>query len=716
MVKLPLYYIKILATLSILLTAGPAIADVKVFVLEDEALQTLPHRFMTFAEGLDENATIINLENAKWNSLLQTPQSFVDGYWGRILISNMTSTSSVGLNHNWNREKKIFVRSKKGIIEYKYWNGTTDPALGEGRILSQYKIEVPTGEQAVIYSFFRSKPFDRFYGSVDGLDRVTLGSWENVRFRENFRLSSNIIFLSVSIAFGFYYLFIYLVSGGNNLWLSLSIFMAALSVLITQSSGLYLGVPRWISNSEISFCFFALLFVLLIQFFRKSLEIKKRYPVVDKLFVGIALLYCLSIIMNFFTGVGWPREEQFDLVNYPPDYLGPGILKLQYLVLPFLLTLMISIGVSVIGWTKGNKTDKYMFVSFMLPFIAVPITISAYFILGFTWLTMLIGSTSVGLLFLCMFISFGLAVAQQINDLRLFSLMQQVRLTEAYQRFVPHQLLHHLKKESILDVSLGDQAHLEMSIMFSDIRSFTSMSEKMSPEENFRFVNSYLNEMGPIVRLHNGYIDKFIGDGIMALFPNSAVDAVNSAVKMQHRVMEFNNKNIFHPEHDICIGVGINTGLMMLGTIGEADRMEGSVISDAVNLASRLEELTKLYQAKVLISEETLAHLRDTSYVTRLVDRVAVKGKSAAVDVYEVLDAEMPFIFDHKQRTLSAFNEGVQLYQKKKMGDALQMFEACLDPKAIDGAVDCYINRCKAWLSEGPPKGVWDGIHRMDTK
>ena len=84
------------------------------------------------------------------------------------------------------------------------------------------------------------------------------------------------------------------------------------------------------------------------------------------------------------------EEEQFDLVNYPPDYLGPGILKLQYLVLPFLLTLMISIGVSVIGWTKGNKTDKYMFVSFMLPFIAVPITIGAYFILGFTWLTMLI--------------------------------------------------------------------------------------------------------------------------------------------------------------------------------------------------------------------------------------------------------------------------------------------------------------------------------------
>ena len=140
------------------------------------------------------------------------------------------------------------------------------------------------------------------------------------------------------------------------------------------------------------------------------------------------------------------------------------------------------------------------------------------------------------------------------------------------------------------------------------------------------------------------------------------------------------------------------------------------VISDAVNLASRLEELTKLYQAKVLISEETLAHLSGTSYVTRLVDRVAVKGKSAAVDVYEVLDAELPSIFDQKHRTLSAFNEGVQLYQKKKMDDALRMFEACLDPKAIDGAVDCYINRCKAWLSEGPPKGVWDGIHRMDTK
>ena len=124
----------------------------------------------------------------------------------------------------------------------------------------------------------------------------------------------------------------------------------------------------------------------------------------------------------------------------------------------------------------------------------------------------------------------------------------------------------------------------------------------MTPDENFSFVNGYLKRMGPIVRAHDGYIDKFLGDGIMALFNRSADDAISAAVKMQQDLLVYNNEAESKGAQTINIGIGVNTGTMMFGTLGEADRMEGSVISDAVNLAARLEMLTKLYQAKVLVS------------------------------------------------------------------------------------------------------------------
>ena len=124
-----------------------------------------------------------------------------------------------------------------------------------------------------------------------------------------------------------------------------------------------------------------------------------------------------------------------------------------------------------------------------------------------------------------MFITFGFAVAQRMNELKLLALEQQMRLTKAYQRFVPKQLLSSLEKESILDVQLGDQVQKEMTILFSDIRSFTTLSESMTPDENFSFINSYLSRMGPLVREHHGYIDKYVGDSIMALFDRTPDDA-----------------------------------------------------------------------------------------------------------------------------------------------------------------------------------------------
>lgn len=212
-----------------------------------------------------------------------------------------------------------------------------------------------------------------------------------------------------------------------------------------------------------------------------------------------------------------------------------------------------------------------------------------------------------------------------------------VRLNISYERFVPKDFISFLDKKSILEVSLGDHKEKEMSILFTDIRNFTARSETMSPEENFIFINSFLSVIAPIIRKHHGFIDKYIGDAIMALFPVSADDALKCAVEMQSSLAEYNKH---HQEIDpIKIGIGINTGFLMLGTVGEEFRLGATVISDAVNIASRVESLTKVYDEEILITQNTYDKLQNTTYLDiQKVGNILVKGKSKEIIIYRVLN------------------------------------------------------------------------------
>jgi class 3 adenylate cyclase len=212
-------------------------------------------------------------------------------------------------------------------------------------------------------------------------------------------------------------------------------------------------------------------------------------------------------------------------------------------------------------------------------------------------------------------------------------------ITEANQRFVPAEFLQILGKKSITEVALGDQVQKHMTILFVDIRSFTTLSEKLSPKENFDFLNDYLGYMEPVIRAHNGFIDKFIGDSIMALFGERPEDAIDAALEMHERLTEFNLmlKQVGRPAIDT--GAGIHTGNLMLGVVGGEGRMETTVISDAVNLASRLEGLTRSYDAFLIVSESTLELVKEKhcySYV--YLDEVKVKGRTGAVKVFSISD------------------------------------------------------------------------------
>ena len=687
------------------------------FVFDTSLIETIPPKHLSFLEGSDHDILFESLENAEWTDKLINVQSIFNGYWVKFIVKNNSDSNVIGLNHNWNMEKKLFVKNSLGLKEYPYWKFRENSFLGQDHIGAQYRILMPQNENTVIYDFFRSKPFDRYYSKVNGLDRMTIGLWKNIRLREIVRFSSNMGFISVALAFGIYYFFIYLVSKGNYLWLSLSLLQATALVFFTQSNAMYMGFSRWPAVSELQFVFQGVLFIFLIIFFKQALNLKENFPRINKLFLLGIIFYLFIIILNFLTSLSWPHEEQFNLLKYPPDNLGPGILKLHHIVMPFAVLLIISIVISFISWRKGDSSAGYLCLSFILPFLILPLALATYFISGgFNWIFMLVVSSAAGFLFLSMFFTFGFAVSQNMNDLKRFALEQQMRLTEAYQRFVPKQLLTILNKDSILDVQLGDQVQKEMSILFSDIRSFTSLSESMSPEENFRFVNKYLSKMGPIVRDNHGYIDKYIGDSIMALFDRSPEDAVHTSVKMLDALREYNKERIQEGNNPILIGIGVNTGKMMLGTLGESDRMEGSVISDAVNLAARLEGLTKLYKTPLLLSEETFLKIGDSIFDTRLIDKVAVKGKENPVMVYEVLNGEYTDLRDAKISTLPKFKKGFELYQNQQFKNALEFFKTCIEKVPEDGVAELYIERCEKLISSGWDTETWDGINYMDAK
>ena len=267
-------------------------------------------------------------------------------------------------------------------------------------------------------------------------------------------------------------------------------------------------------------------------------------------------------------------------------------------------------------------------------------------------------------------------------------------INTAYSRFVPRQFLQLLGKESIVDVKLGDNVQQEMSILFADIRSFTTLSERMNPEENFRFINSYLSRMEPAIIENNGFIDKYIGDAIMALFNGSADDAVRAGISMRKRLVEYNRNRQSVGYVPIQIGIGINTGSLMLGTVGGHNRMDGTVISDAVNLASRLEGLTKVYGAQLLISDQTFLRLeRPDDYAIRIIDKVKVKGKSEMVSVFEIFDADPPDIRSVKLATKTTFELALTYYYLQDFGEAAELFEEYLRQNPKDRIAQIYFEQ-----------------------
>lgn len=273
-------------------------------------------------------------------------------------------------------------------------------------------------------------------------------------------------------------------------------------------------------------------------------------------------------------------------------------------------------------------------------------------------------------------------------------------------------------------MALGEDALMvgerkEVTILFSDIRGYTTLTENLEASDVVALLNQYFETMVEAVFSHEGTLDKFIGDALMAVFgaplplrENHAWMAVKSALDMRRRLKAFNESRPTEPQ--IRIGIGMSSGEVVSGNIGSQKRMDYTVIGDGVNLSSRLEQLTKLYGCDIILSEMTYELCGDRIWVREL-DKVRVKGKNNAVNIYELIASKSIPLGEEMSEFLEYYNLGREAYLERNFDRAIRHLEVAQAIRPEDRAVEIHIARSQNYL-ENPPPEDWDGIHTMTTK
>ena len=330
------------------------------------------------------------------------------------------------------------------------------------------------------------------------------------------------------------------------------------------------------------------------------------------------------------------------------------------------------------------------------------------------------GDHVVGVIYCENNISTNAFTPERIDILRALAIQMAIavensRLYTTFEKFVPKAFLNQLGQEFIFDIEQGDSIEKHMNVLFMDIRNFTGYSESHSSTESFKLINEYLSEVSPSIHLHHGFIDKFLGDGIMALFPTTSDEALQACLDMQKHIHDFSNqiKNDFK----LDVGMALHYGPLMLGVVGEKVHMEGTVIGDTVNVTSRLESFNKLYGSNCLISDNVKKRLLNVNdYSLRQIGKITLLGRKEPTDVWQVLDAIMDeevkkFFIDGRNQFLEAY----QHYLERRFEMAERMFRKILHENPHDHVARFYEQYCQIYKKNPPPEG-WAGEIEMTIK
>lgn len=351
--------------------------------------------------------------------------------------------------------------------------------------------------------------------------------------------------------------------------------------------------------------------------------------------------------------------------------------------------------------------------------------------LGGLWLILPLTAGAAGLWYgsLHVFDKQGLHISPMMPLLALsgsFTLLtfQKFWLEEKEKRKIKKTFEHYLSPDVIRRViknpgllKLGGEKK-NLSIMFSDIRSFTNISESMSPGELVTFMNEYLTAMTEVILKNGGTLDKYMGDAIMAFFgapedmPDHALVAQKTALQMLERLYECRDNWCIDGLSRVEIGIGISTGDVIVGNMGSEKRFDYTVMGDEVNLASRLEGLTKVYGVKILVSRSTREQAKE-GMVCREIDLVRVKGRQKPAAVYEPFEKD--YFTGGGFTFIAPFEQGLKAYRAGNWGEAERFFNQTLELKPGDKPSLTYIKRCRK-LAQEPPGPEWDGVWIMETK
>ena len=312
---------------------------------------------------------------------------------------------------------------------------------------------------------------------------------------------------------------------------------------------------------------------------------------------------------------------------------------------------------------------------------------------------------------------FAVQSAVALGNAEAFAREQSARLrTEktlrTFSRFVPREFTSRFAEGDIESLETGLSAQEKITVLFSDIRHFTDISEKMSPGETFEFLNEYLNRLELPIRENGGFVDKFIGDAIMALFDKGARDAVRASLDMFRALRELNAKRGDRP---IEMSVGLHFGDVMIGVVGSAERMDTTVLGDTVNIASRLESLTRLYGGNFLVTGEVHREVRSMEgLLSRHIDTVQVKGRKSPSDIHEIYNEDPPEIAARKGDLADEFDHALATYRKGDFGGAESLFGDYLREFPGDAAARVLLARCGMLASSPPPS--WNGVFAINNK
>lgn len=295
-------------------------------------------------------------------------------------------------------------------------------------------------------------------------------------------------------------------------------------------------------------------------------------------------------------------------------------------------------------------------------------------------------------------------------------LSMEKRLKGTLARYMTKEIADQLMDS---DAQLGGQIK-ELSILFSDIRNFTTISERLGPQDTVAMLNDYFSTMVDTVFHHGGILDKFIGDAMLAVFGapfstgEDADRAVATAINMMKMLKQFNAERMLKNQQTISIGIGIATDNVLVGNIGSMKRMDYTVIGDGVNLASRLESATKFYHADILISEKTYEQLK-YRYLAREVDLIRVKGKMNPVKVLQILDHHDRVSFPSLEEVVSWTHQGIDYYRQQRWEEAIASFNEAIRLHHKDELCKMYVSRCHHFI-KSPPPPEWDGVWVMTSK